>query len=120
MQKLVKRAIYKPTTGNESLHNETNNNNRIKMIQLATSNGLNERSTKFPHEDIHKNTRYSADGRMANITDHVLISSRFRTAITNIRALRGPDIGSDHNLLKINCKVKLRVKTGNKYEKEKW
>jgi len=29
--------------------------------------------------------------------------------------LRGPDIGSDHNLMKINFKVKLRVKTGNKY-----
>jgi len=29
--------------------------------------------------------------------------------------LRGIDIGSDHNLLKINFKVKLRVKTGNKY-----
>jgi len=28
----------------------------------------------------------------------------------------GPDIGSDHNLMKINFKVKLRVKTGNKYK----
>jgi len=37
-----------------------------------------------------------------------------------MRALRGPDIGSDHNLLKMNFKVKLRAKTGNKYfEKRK-
>jgi len=40
--------------------------------------------------------------------------------MTDIRALRGPDSGSDHNLLKINFKVKLRVKTGNKYNKKKW
>ena len=33
--------------------------------------------------------------------------------------LRGPDIGSDHNLLKINFKVKLIVKTGNKYNKKR-
>ena len=33
--------------------------------------------------------------------------------------LRGPDIGSDHNLMKLNFKVKLRVKTGN-MRKEKW
>jgi len=46
--------------------------------------------------------------------DHVLISNRLRSVITYIRALRGPDIGSDHNLLKVNGKVKLRVKTGNK------
>jgi len=49
----------------------------------------------------------------------VLISNRFRSVITDIRELRGPDIGSDHNLLKIDFKVKLTVKTGNKYEKRK-
>ena len=53
-----------------------------------------------------------------NQTDHVLISNRFRTAITDITQLRGPDIGSDHNLLKINFRVKLRVKTGNKYNEK--
>jgi len=45
-----------------------------------------------------------------NQTDHVLISNTFRSAITEIRALRGPENGSDHNLLKINFKVKLRLK----------
>ena len=89
------------------------------MIQFAISNGLNVRSTTFPHNDIHKETRYSADSRTANQTEHVLISIRFRSAITDIRALRGPDIGSDHNLLKIHFKVKLRVKTGNKYNEER-
>jgi len=71
---------------------------------------LNVRSKAFPHKDIHKETRYSADGRTANQIDHVLISNRFRSAITDIRALRGPDIGSGHKLLKVNFKVKLRVK----------
>jgi len=86
----------------------------------VTSNGLNVRSTTYPHKDIHKETWYSADSRTVNQTDHMLISNRFRSAITDIRALRGPDIGSDHNLLKINFKVKLRVKTGNIMRKEKW
>ena len=90
--KVGKRSIYKPTIGNESLHNETNNNG-IKMIQFAISNGLNVRSTMFPHKDIHKQTWYSADGRTAYQTDQVLISNRFRSAITDIRALSGPDIG---------------------------
>ena len=95
--KVGKESIYKPTIGNESLHNETNNNGR-KIIQFGISKGLNVRSTTFHHKDIHKETWYSADGRTANQTDHVLISNRFRSAITDIRALRGPDIGSDHNL----------------------
>ena len=111
---LVKRGYTKPTTGNESLHNETNNNG-IKIIQFAISNCLNVTSTMFPNKDIQKETWYSADSRTANQIDHVLISNRFRSALRDIRALRGPDIGSDHNLQKINFKVKLRVKTGNKY-----
>ena len=89
------------------------------MIQFAISKGLNVRSTTFPHKDIHKETWYSADGRTANQIDHILISNRFRSAVTDIRALRGPDIGSDHNLLKINFKMKLRVKTGNKYNEKR-
>jgi len=89
------------------------------MIQFAIFNGLNVTSTTFPHKDIHKETWYSADGRTVNKIDHVLISNRFRRTITDIRALKGPDIGSDHNLLKIHCKVKLRIKTGNKYNEKR-
>jgi hypothetical protein len=47
-----------------------------------------------------------------------LISNRFRSAITDIRTLSGPDIGSDHNFLNMNFKMKLRVRNGNK-RKEK-
>src|SRR5215510_12487331 len=77
------------------------------MIQFAISEGLNVRSTMFPHKDIHKDTWYSADGRTENQIDYVLISNRCRNAITDMTALTGPDIGSNYNLLKI--------KTGNKY-----
>jgi len=116
--KVGKESIYKPPMDNESLHNETNNNGR-KTIQFAISKGLNVRSTTFSHKDIHKETWYSSDGRTANQIDHFLISNRFGSAITDIRALRGPDIGSDHNLSKTNFKVKLRVKTGNKYNEKR-
>ena len=107
--KVGKESIYKPTFGNESLHNETNNN-RIKMIHFTILKGFNVRNITFPHKDIHKETWYSADGRTANQIDRVLISNRFRSSITDLRVLRGPDIGLDHKLLKINFKVKLRVK----------
>jgi hypothetical protein len=64
-------------------------------------------------------TWYSADGRTVNQIDHVLISNRVRSAITDIRALRGPDIGSDHKLLKVNFKVKLRVKNGSNHNEKR-
>jgi len=57
------------------------------MFQFAISNVLNVTSTTFPHKDIQKQTWYSADSRTVNQTDHVLISTRFRSAITDITAL---------------------------------
>ena len=116
--KVGKEDKHKPTTGNGSLHNETNNNG-IKMIQLAISKAFNVRSATFPHKDIHKETWYLADGRIGNQRDHVLISKRFRSAIRDIRALRGPATGSDNNLLKINFRVKLRGKIEKKYNEKR-
>ena len=55
----------------------------------------------------------------SNQVYHVLISNRFRSAITDIRALRGPDTGSDHNLLKIKFKLKVKVKTEEKYNEKR-
>jgi len=97
--KVGNEDIYKPTNGNKSLRNKPNNK-RIKVIQFAISKGFNIRSTIFPHKDIHKDTWYSAESGTANQTDNVLISNRFKSAITDIRALREPDIGSNQNLLK--------------------
>jgi len=116
--KVATEDIYKPTNGSESLHNETKNNG-IKMIQFTISKDFNVRNTTFPHKDIHKETWYSADGRTVNQIGYVLISNRFRSAITDIRAPRGPDTGSDHNLLKINFKVKLWVKFAKKYNEKR-
>jgi len=89
------------------------------MIQFAISKGFNVRSIKFPHKNIHKETWYSADSRRVNQIDHVLIRTRLRSAITDRRAQRGPDIGSDHNLMKINFKMKLRAKTEKKYNEKR-
>jgi hypothetical protein len=70
---------------------------------------FNVGSTTFPHIDIHKETWYSANGRTANRIDNVLIINRFKGAITDIRAPRGPDSVSDHSLLDIKFKEKLRA-----------
>jgi hypothetical protein len=85
------------------------------MIQFAISKSFKVRNTTFPHKDFLKETWYSADGGTVNQIEHVLISDRFKGAITYIIPLRGPDTGSNHNLLKINFKMKLRVKTKKKY-----
>jgi exonuclease III len=56
--KIGKKDIFKPTIGNESLH-ENSNVNCIRVVNFATSKYLTVESTMFPHRNIHKFTRTS-------------------------------------------------------------
>ena len=107
-------SLMKPT--------ETEKN---EMIQFATSKTFNVRCTQFPHTNTHTHThththiyiyifkkRHGTQQTVGQrIKDKVLISTRFKSAVRDIRALRGPDILSNHSLLKINFPVKVRAKT---------
>jgi len=54
MQKLGEN-IFKPTIGNESLHQDSNDNG-VRIVNSATSKNLVVKSTMFPHGNIHKYT----------------------------------------------------------------
>jgi hypothetical protein len=45
----------KTTTGNEGLH-EISNDNGVRVVNFATSKNLTVKSTKFPYHSIHKFT----------------------------------------------------------------
>jgi hypothetical protein len=49
--KVGREYTFKPTIGNENLH-EISNENRIRVVSFATSKNLTVKSTMFPH--IHK------------------------------------------------------------------
>jgi hypothetical protein len=53
--KVGRGDIFKPTIGNENLH-EINNDNEVRVVNFVTSKNLTVRSTMFPHCNIHKFT----------------------------------------------------------------
>ena len=67
--KVGRENIFKPTIGNESLHQDSNDNG-VRIVNLATSKNLVVKSTMFPHRDIHKHTWTFPDGKTHNQTDH--------------------------------------------------
>jgi hypothetical protein len=67
--------IFKPTIGNESLHQDSNDN-EVRIINFATSKNLVVKSTMFPHRNIHKYIWTSPDGQTYNQIDHILIERR--------------------------------------------
>jgi hypothetical protein len=53
--KVGREDIFKPTIGNESLH-EISDDNGVRLVNFATSKNLKVKSTIFPHRNIHKYT----------------------------------------------------------------
>jgi hypothetical protein len=59
--KVGREDIFKPTIGNESSH-EISNDNGVRVVNFATSKNLVVKITMFPHRSIHKYTWTSPDG----------------------------------------------------------
>ena len=53
--KVGREKIFKPTVGNESLH-QYSNGNGVRIVNFDTSKKLVVKSTMFPHRNIHKYT----------------------------------------------------------------
>ena len=83
------------------------NDNRDRLRDFSMANGLVITGTLFQYKDIHKATWVSANRKVKNQIDHLLISRQLRSAVLDARVQRGPDINSDHYL--VRAKIRLRL-----------
>ena len=63
--KVGRENIFKLTIGNESLHQDSNDNG-VRIVNFATSKNLVVKRMVFPHQNIHKYTWTSPDGKTYN------------------------------------------------------
>ena len=61
--------IFKLTVGNDSLHQDINDNG-VRIVNVATSKNLIVKSTMFPHRNIPGVYPTSTDGKTHNQIDH--------------------------------------------------
>ena len=61
------------------------NDNRERLCDYSVANGLVITGTLFQHKDIHKATWVSANGRVKNQIDHLLISTRLKSAVLDTK-----------------------------------
>jgi hypothetical protein len=57
-------------------------------------------STNFQHKRIHRITWLSPDQNTASQIDHIIIIANKKGVIEDIKSMRGPNIDSDHFLVK--------------------
>src|SRR5215510_5963872 len=107
--KVGREAIFKPTIGNESLYQDSNDNG-VRILNFATSKNLVVKSTMFPHQNVHKYTWTSPDGKTHIQIDHVLIDRRRHLSIVDVRSFRGADCDTDHYLVVAKVRERLAVR----------
>jgi hypothetical protein len=108
--KVGKEDIFKPTSGNESLH-EISNDNGVRLINFATSKNLRVKSTMFPLRNIHKYAWTSSDGKTYNQVDHILVDRRRHLNVLDVRSFRAADCDSDYYLVVAKVRERLTVNT---------
>ncbi|CAC5398565.1 unnamed protein product [Mytilus coruscus] len=82
--------------------------NGENLLDICQRNNLVITGTIFPHKDKHKVTWISPNKKNRKSIDHILVTRQHRTSILDTRAMRGADIGSDHEVLK--CKLRIKLK----------
>ena len=74
--KLGREDICKPTIGNESLHQD-GNDNCVRIVNFTASKNLVVNSTMLLHRNIHKYTGTSPGGKTDNQIRHIFIDRNF-------------------------------------------
>ena len=63
----------------------------------------------FQHQNIHKYTSPSPDGKTHNKIDHILIDRRWHSSKLDVRSFRGPECDTDHFLVVEKVRERLAV-----------
>jgi hypothetical protein len=96
--------IFSTRIGNESLHQD-NNDNSVSIVNFATSKNLVVRRPIFQHRNIHKYTWTSPDGKTHNQTDH----RRWHSSILDVRNFSGADCDTFQYLVFAKVRGRLAV-----------
>ena len=110
-----KADIFKPTIGDESLHQDSEDN-CVRILNFTTSKYL-IMGTIFPHRNIHTHTWTSRDGKIHNRIDHVLIDRKWHSYMINVRSFREADCDTDHCVVDATVRKRLEV---NKHAAQKF
>jgi hypothetical protein len=106
--KVRREDTFKPTIGNESLHQDSNDNG-VRVVNFATSKNLVVKSMIFQYQNIHKCTWISPDGKTDNQIDHVLIDKRWHSSVLDVQACRGADCDTDHYVVVAEVRERLAL-----------
>ena len=88
------------------------NERGLRLLEFASAHRLTLANTLFPHKMSRRTTWHSPNGLHHNQIDFILTPRRFKSSINKAktRTYPGADMGSDHDLVMMVMKLKLKRK----------
>ena len=88
------------------------NDRGLRLLEFASSQRLTIGNTLYPHKLSRRTTWHAPNGKTHNQIDFILTPRRFKSSINRAktRTYPGADIGSDHDLVLLIMKVRLKKK----------
>ena len=86
------------------------NERGLRLLEFAMSQRLTIANTLYPHKLSRRTTWHAPNGNTHNQIDFILVPKRFKSSVNlaKTRTYPGADIGSDHDLVLLNMKLRLR------------
>ncbi len=118
---LIVQGDWNAKIGNDSYENwgdvagkfglEKTNDRGTRLLEFAKQNKLVIANTLFRHKRTRTVTWHSPGGITHNQIDFILVQKRYQSSINGAktRVFPGADIGSDHELLMMTMKLKLKA-----------
>ena len=106
--KVGREDIFKPTIGNESLHQHSNDNG-VTTVTFATPKIYLFRAHCSHTETFINTIGPPLMGRLNNQIDHILIDKRWLSSVRNIQSFRGADCDTYHCLVVPKVRERLTV-----------
>ena len=90
--------------------NKDTNDRGLRLLEFASYNDLVLANTLGPHKMSRRWTWHHPNGQHHSQIDYILVKKRFKSSINiaKTRSFPGADIGSDHDLLMMNFRLRLR------------
>ena len=107
---MQKRAGMLVETGKAFVDPSDTNERGLRLLEFATFNDLALVTTFGHHKASRRWTWHSPDGQHLNQIDYILVRKRYRSGvnIARTRSFPGADIGSDHDLLMMTFRLRLK------------
>ena len=105
--------VYENWAGTVGRYGTGETNDRgLRLLEFASSHRLTINNTLYPHKISRRTAWHAPNGMVHNQIDYILTPRRFKSSINKAktRTYPGADIGSDHDLVLLVMKVKLKKK----------